>query len=559
MTALLMLAACNGSDPLPTLAPTIDRPSEQELAETQTALAPAATDTPTITPTATATDTLVPTWTPEPTETVTLSAIRQTEVWISARRTDQAFTATAQVPPTGTDTPTATGTATNTPTITFTPSPTLPFGDSARPNRIVFTSDRAGSNDIWLMELDGSNPEPLELFPDADDFTASCSPRGDQFVFDSDRAGDREIYLGTFNGDAPRPLTDTDGENFGPVWSPLGDLIAFVSTRDGQNDIWVMDTGGGNVRALINVDGADTAPQWSPDGNQLYYASNRSGQFDIYRYDFTTEQDQLVLTSPDRDESMPALAFDMTSLGFIADLEAGDSSSGALWLSLPEGNPRAVVTAQGRVDGPAWIDYGKVLLSADLGGVTHIMLIDLERTEQTILTNLGPRNRFPRPCYVQTEPESAPLPTGVPATPTPSATPELVTVYTAVVNPGADWQSDAVRWSRANLQVIAPNDFRLGGASFEIDGSLLIYEWTDAEENVHRLGLTLEAIDGALEASIITYSVNDLPEDAAPVQDLTFVIRENILLDSIPPGLYRLEDLEFADDGITFTFTIPPE
>lgn len=565
---LLLLAACGKSEePLPTsinpdsALEEAGLPSGTEQAATQTALVPTPTVffTPTPTPTASDTFTPIPSDTPIPTATMTLNPIQQTEVYIAARRTAISETSTAQVPPTATLTPRPTLTPSNTPTPSRTPLPTVPLPDVPPPNRIVFTSNRAGSFDLWLMALDGTHPEALTLYPTSDEITASCSPDGEQFVYDSDRGGDREIYLGRYDGTPPRPLTDTEGENYAPVWSPLGDQIAFVSTREGISQIWVMDSGGGNPRKLTTAVGANFTPSWSPDGKLLFYGSLRQQNSDIFAYDFDQEAEVRLTDTDDLQETAPVLGYDLQTLAFIAETTAGDPSTGALWTTDFATPPKAVVSAGGRVDTPAWVEIGNILVSADLGGVTHILLVNLLDAQQTILTNIGPINQWARPCYVKGETVIAALPTGIPPTPTPSATPELITAYTAVINPGADWQSVQADWSLDDLAGIAPDDYRLGQADLVLEDRLLIYTWADAENNRYSLSVALEALDGGLEATIVSYTVNDLPQEFAAVQDLAFVIRENILLGSLPRGNYRLENITFKDEGITFSFRIPPE
>jgi TolB protein len=560
------LAGCDGEEePLPTpLDPEqamhdAGLLTEAEHNATLTANVPTETATATLTPTITETPTPIPSETPTATNTGTLSPIRQTEVYIAARRTQEIEIATANAP-----TLTATFTPSLTPSRTIDPSvsqtPTLVIENRRVPNRIVFSSDRAGSNDIWLMELDGSNPFPLVLYPDSQESTASCSPSGQQFVFDSDRKGDREIYLGDYQGSEPRPLTDTDGENFAPAWSPIDpDVIAFLSSREGQTSIWLMDSGGGNVRRLTQTAGEYTTPQWSPDGSKLYYAARHAEHFDLFAYDFTINEEQQITTTPDLDESAPTLDYDLSTLAFIANLHPDDPNTGALWVTDFFNPAKPVVTAQGRVDSPQWIDNGQLLLSADLGGVTHILLVDLINTKQAILTNVGPVNQSPRSCFIETDQEGAPLPTGIAPTPTPSITPELITVYTAVVNPGAGWQTIEAIWTLDQLAALAPNDYRLGIAVPEIRQDGVDFRWVNANQDIHLLSVALEALDGALEPRILSYTVNALPADLSAVQDLPFVIRENLLLGSIPPGVYRLAAIDFATQEIRFTFQIPQE
>lgn len=510
--------------------------------------------TPSPTITLTPTETLTPTLTP--TETFTLSPIQQTEIFLYQRSTSVVLTATAQAPPTATNTPTETPLPSETPTGTPTPTETPILPDVPSPNRVIFTSNRLGTNDIWLMALDGSAPLPIVFAPDSNEIVATCSPDGEQFVFDSDRGGDLEIYLGRYDGTEPRPLTDTEGENFHPVWSPDGSHIAFVSSRTGDNNIWIMDNGGGNPRAITSVPGSDQHPQWSPDGRQLFYASNRDGQFDIYRYDLETDTETRLTSTDDRDETAPAFGFDFTTLVYVAELEPGDSKTGALWVDNGQDPARATVSAEGRVDQPVWIANGKVLLSADLGGITQVLLVDLIGATRSILTNIGPRNFWPHPCYLASEEMVAALPTGIPPTLTPTPIQERISAFTPVVNPGPDWKQIRNTFDLEELSEI--DDTRLQNAEVSIANQRITYEWSEGE-NTYLITLLPEIIDGALEISIASYTKDGLPEDLLSVQDIAFLVREYFLEETIPPGGYRAESLSFEADRLTLILSSPSE
>ncbi len=557
---LILLGACQEKEePLPTqmsqndalatagLLTNADRFATETAAHIPT-ITVVYTWTPTPTISRTPTDTLTPTITPS--QTFTLSPIQETEIFLYQRSTSIAATATAQVLPTASSTPTKPPADSPTPAPTATETPILP--DAPAPNRVIFTSNRLGTNDIWVMELDGSNPMPIVFAPESNEVVATCSPDGTQFVFDSDRGGDLEIYLGRYDGTEPRPLTDTEGENFHPVWSPDGSKIAFVSSRTGDNDIWVMDNGGGNPHAVTTLPGSDQHPQWSPDGRWLYYASNREGQFDIYRYDFDTREETRLTQTETRDETAPAF-FDSTTLVYIAEIEAGNSVTGALWVDDGQ-QARPAVSAEGRVDQPVWITSSKVLLSADLGGITQILLVDLVEATRSILTNIGPRNFWPHPCYVQSDEISAVLPTGIPPTLTPTPVEERISAFTPVLNPATDWKQIRNTFDAEELTEI--EDDRLQNA--DISDQLIIYQWTQGGDE-YSVTLLPEIVDGALEVSITSYTKNGQPEDLLSVQDIAFLVREYFLAETIPPGTYRAESLNFEGDTIMLVLSSPSQ
>jgi TolB protein len=117
---------------------------------------------------------------------------------------------------------------------------------------------------------------------------------GGQIVFTVNKAGRSEIWLMDATGRARRRLTkeapdgaDASG-SAGPAWSPRRDRIAFVGTGDAgdenanHQELYVMDADGTNVKRLTVNDDADASPSWSPDGRQLVFArAKRIGQEDV--------------------------------------------------------------------------------------------------------------------------------------------------------------------------------------------------------------------------------------------------------------------------------------
>lgn len=156
---------------------------------------------------------------------------------------------------------------------------------------VVFTSERAGSADIYRVRTDGSGLERLTDSPWFDD-QAALSPDGGTVAFVSTRArGTADIWLLDLRTRESRNLTHGVGGNFRPSWSPDGKTIAFTSDRGEphrRNDpIWelmhftalyTMDTNGLGLRRLTPVDEVAEGPKWSPDGGRIVYTHRPDDQ-----------------------------------------------------------------------------------------------------------------------------------------------------------------------------------------------------------------------------------------------------------------------------------------
>ena len=69
------------------------------------------------------------------------------------------------------------------------------------------------------------------------DYDVAWSPDGSQIVFTSNRAGSPDIWRMPVGGGVATALTSGPGNDFQPRWSPDGAWVAFQSIRDDQSDV----------------------------------------------------------------------------------------------------------------------------------------------------------------------------------------------------------------------------------------------------------------------------------------------------------------------------------
>ncbi len=140
--------------------------------------------------------------------------------------------------------------------------------------RIVFVSDRSGSNEIWVCESDGSKPVQLTNFDGPLAGSPRWSPDGQQVVFDCNAAANEDIFVVSVEGGPPRRLTSDKSEDVRPSWSRDGRWIYFASTRTGNYQVWKVPAEGG--KAVQVTKGGGYAAFESYDGKTLYYAKGRA-------------------------------------------------------------------------------------------------------------------------------------------------------------------------------------------------------------------------------------------------------------------------------------------
>lgn len=112
------------------------------------------------------------------------------------------------------------------------------------------------------------------------------SPNGRQIAFVSDRAGGDNLWVMNSDGSDPHAITD-EAEHLvhNPAWSPDGMYLVgrkgFYSTRSiAAGEIWMFHHGGGNGVNLVKrpFDEGDqknrAEPVFSPDGKYVYYSAD---------------------------------------------------------------------------------------------------------------------------------------------------------------------------------------------------------------------------------------------------------------------------------------------
>jgi len=135
-----------------------------------------------------------------------------------------------------------------------------PSGDD-----IAFTSDQAGtgSPQVYMMDADGGSKRRISFVGSTYCDSAAWSPKGDKIAFVARQNGRFDIYVAEIDGSNPKRLTSGEGNNEDPSWSPNGLMLAFASDRSGSSQIYVVNSDGSNVRQITRR-GQNTAPAWSP-------------------------------------------------------------------------------------------------------------------------------------------------------------------------------------------------------------------------------------------------------------------------------------------------------
>lgn len=190
--------------------------------------------------------------------------------------------------------------------------------------RILFTSDAGGGDNIWSMNLDGSDAKQLTK----EDFrllnNATWTPDGNYFVarkhFTNTRSlGAGELWLYHKTGGAGTQITKKKNDQQDvnePSVSPDGRYIYysedmypggyFQYNKDPNDQIYVIkryDRETGKTNTITGGSGSAMRPQISPDGKQLAFVHRLRTKTVLMRHDLATGEEFIIFEGMSKDQS----------------------------------------------------------------------------------------------------------------------------------------------------------------------------------------------------------------------------------------------------------------
>ncbi len=153
-----------------------------------------------------------------------------------------------------------------------------------------------GNSNIYTLDLRSRTTTRLTA-SNSIDTSPSYSPDGSRIVFTSDRGGPTQIYVMGADGSNQKRISFGEGTYSTPVWSPRGDLIAFTKQSGGRFSIGVMRTDGTGERILTSGF-HNEGPTWAPNGRVLMFFRQAAGSSGpaLYSIDLTGRHERSVVT-----------------------------------------------------------------------------------------------------------------------------------------------------------------------------------------------------------------------------------------------------------------------
>ncbi|MFN8468683.1 MAG: hypothetical protein U0X20_24205 [Caldilineaceae bacterium] len=123
--------------------------------------------------------------------------------------------------------------------------------------------NQGGLTQIWVYDKASNSRRPWTKFGAGTAWWPAWSPGGNRIAFTSNEPGNDEIFVMAKDQWPPTRLTGNDWEwDHHPTWSPDGRQIVFASNRSGKRQLWIMNADGSNQRRLTDFPFEVWNPVW---------------------------------------------------------------------------------------------------------------------------------------------------------------------------------------------------------------------------------------------------------------------------------------------------------
>jgi len=252
--------------------------------------------------------------------------------------------------------------------------------------KVVFKSNRDGNDNIYSINIDGSNWQRLTDHNGADIYP-EVSPDGKKIADTSDINGIWQIVIMDWNGQNKRQITHNSYRSAYPSWSYDMKYIYFEAYLDGDWELFrIKSDGTGQRRLTHNSGGHDWHPSGHPFDSKIIFESGMPGHDDIYIMNHDGSAVSRIFKSHERRRT-PDLSSDSTKITYTRYF---GNNSEVYYADIRDQN-EIRITYNGDWDGhPMFSPDGKLIVYEERSsGKDDLIIFNIETGEKTNITNTG--------------------------------------------------------------------------------------------------------------------------------------------------------------------------
>ncbi len=254
-----------------------------------------------------------------------------------------------------------------------------------RIKKIVFTSNKNRNEDIFSMNIDGSELTQLTDNP-SNDMYPQISPDGKKILYTADINGTWQIMIMNTDGTEKKQLTnDRDRSGF-PTMTFEGRYIFYEVYIDNNWELYRMNADGTNQLRLTYSAGID---DWHPFAHprefKVIYESGAIGSEDIYFMDYDGSNIKQVLDFPIR-KRVPSISKDGKYILF----SGFEQNSSSIFIMNSDGTDLRQLTDNGANNVQPSISWDNQYITfySDITGNDEIYIMNSDGTDLRQLTDI---------------------------------------------------------------------------------------------------------------------------------------------------------------------------
>ncbi len=252
--------------------------------------------------------------------------------------------------------------------------------------KIVFVSNKSGNEDIWSMNIDGSELTQLTNNPESDQYP-SVSPDGKKIAYGAFIGGTQQIMVMNWDGSDKKQITFGQNRHAFPSWSFDGRYIFFEMFIDDNWEVFVMESDGSNIKRLTINPGVD---DWHPSAHPFLYKTlyevGQHGSEEIWQIDINGNNKERI-SKGGRNYRVPKYSIDAKLITFMGYDDSKKKEQ--VFIMDSYGNNIKQLTfgdEGGRL--PAFSPDNKYIVYNSTYGYSEIFLINIDGSGKKQLTNI---------------------------------------------------------------------------------------------------------------------------------------------------------------------------